>query len=519
MNNNESVFNLKDVLAECLFKWHLILLAAILGCVAGLGISVYKTREYQAALAAQQALQAAQEEAAAAASLAAEEEEAEEPGVHNGPYDEQMAEAKALLTQLEITKVDGLYAQYAANIQLRDSLADNINNSVIMKMDADTAAVTRLMYKVTSDQDYIANNLSSLIVTDDLLEQAAVILGEDVAPKYLQDLFSVWKGSTGTTGDSIHIYNGDKMSSVIYLQAIAYTEDQADRIAELMARKLKSAIDDMHDLDSDMEIERIGDVSSAVTSSTIDDVQRTLVAELNNVANQIVSMELNEIGKLTDNERTYYELLVSEGKGIHIDEDTDSTETDTETVVTTDNVQLTPPSKAKYVALGLIGAALLAVAAVFVYAVILSKKARSLAEIEYGTGIPTLAVFERRRGKVKDPIIRSGIDLQTGDKAVQNEESYQPILAVRVKELLQQSGRQHLYLYNDGVLDLKGVAEIASMGGKPETSADAMQQFLQADSVILVVRMYEMEMTELSNIIALCKVHGKQILGNIVIYA
>lgn len=544
MNQDERVINLKDILAECFFKWRLIILAAILGCVAGLGITEYKTRQYQAELAAQEAERAAQEAAQAAAqetnaSVSGTDDD-DELAVHNGPYDEQMAEAKALLTQLQITKVDGLYAQYAANIQLRDSLADNINNSVIMKMDADNASVTKLMYTVTTDQDYIANNLNSLVVTDELMEKAAKILGEDISPKYLQDLFSVTKGGTGTTGDSIHIYDDRRTTSVIYLQAIAYTEEQADQITELMARSLESAIAQMKDVDPDIEIQRIGDVSSAVTSATIDDVQRNMVTELNNVTSQIYNIEVHAIPKLSDDEKTYYDLLVSEGKGIHIDEPEDVEVTDGAEAVT-EMVTITPPSKAKYVLLGIIGAAAMAVVGLFLYLFLLSKRARSLTEIESGTGIPTLAVFERRLSKVKDPIVRVGIHVQTGDKAVADEAAYQPILAVRIKELLTQNDRSALYLYEevrDGKSALcpdisagsgeailggrsgfdKDADGITVSGGQPESSPVAMQEFLQADSVILVTHMYQTEIAALANVIELCKVHGKQILGNIVVY-
>lgn len=526
MNQDERVINLKDILAECLFKWRLILLAAIIGCVAGMGAAVYKTHEYQTALAAQQAEQATQEAAQQAAEAAAEEAQAAQAeaaanalGVHNGPYDEQMAEAKALLTQLEITKVDGLYAQYAANIQLRDSLADNINNSVIMKMDAGNASVARLMYTVSSDQDYIASNLNSLVVTDDLLEQAAKILGEDVSSKYLHDLFSVWKGSDG---DLIYIYENGRTTSVIYLQAIAYTEEQADQIVELMAQALENAIKQMKSIDPNVEIRRVGGVSTAVPSSTIDDIQRALVSELNSVASEIVSMEVDEIGKLTEDEKTYYDLLVSEGKGIHVDESDDSSVAQ-ETTTTETTAQ---PSKARYVLLGLIGLPVLVVVVLFLYLLLMSKKARSLTEIESGTGIQTLAVFERRLAKVKDPIVRAGINLQTADKAVENEQAYLPILQVRIKELLQQNGKTNLYLYGEGDTVLGGGSsfaatdglDLAVTSGVPETSAEAMETFLQADSVILVTRMYETEIAALSNAIDLCKVHGKQILGNIVIY-
>lgn len=518
MNQDERVIDLKDIFAECLFQWKLILLAAILGCVVGLGVTTVKTRAYQNALAAQDAERAAQELAQQAASENAQEAaDADDLAVHNGPYDEQMVEAKALLTQLQITKVDGLYAQYAANIQLRDSLANNINNSVIMKMDADNASVTRLMYTVNSDQDYIANSLSSLIVTDELLEKASKVLGEDVSSKYLQDLFSVWKGTTGTTGDSIHIYEDDRTTSVIYLQAIAYTEKQADRIAELMAQALENAAEQMRDLDPNLEIQRIGDVSSAVTSSTIDDVQRNLINELNGVANQIATIEVNEIPKLDEDEKTYYDLLVSEGKGIHIDEPAD-TEVVDEAETVTETVTITPPSKAKYVLLGTIGLPAIIVVVLFLYLLLLSKKARSLTEIESGTGIPTLAVFERRLSTVKDPIVRCGIQLQTGDKAVENEELYRPILQVRINELLQQNGKANLYLLGEGETVLGGESDFAVISGEPEASAQAMQEFLRADSVILITRMYHTDIAAIANAIDLCKVHGKQILGNIVIY-
>lgn len=521
MNQKEKIIDPKDILVELLFKWKIILLATIVGIVAGAGISGYKTRQYQSALAEQQAQLAAQQEAAAAAAVAAQEaaeSEAEEPGVHNGPYDEQMADAKAMLTQLEITKVDGLYAQYAANLQLRDSLADNINNSVIMKMDADNAAVTRLLYTITSDQDYIANNLSSLVVTDELMEKAAKVLGENVSPKYLQDLFSVWKGSTGSTGDSIHVYENDATTSMVYLQAIAYTEEQADQIAELMAKAVESAIRQMQDIDPSIECKRIGDVSSAVTSSTIDDIQRNLVTELNNVTSQIYNIECNALTKLSEDEQTYYDLLVSEGKGIHIDEPEAAPTEDTATVDASATVTLTPPSKAKYVALGLIGGAGLVVVILFLYLILVNRKARSLTEIESSTKIPTLAVYERRLSKVKDPIIRAGINLQTGDKAVTDEASYQPILNVRIQELLAQNNKAALYLYNEGESVLADGSDFSYVSGTPDASSAAMQEFLQADSVILVTRMYETEIRALSNVIELCKVHGKQILGNIVIY-
>lgn len=514
MRQQGKVINIKDILAQMLFKWRIILLAAIIGCVAGAGISVYKTRQYQSALAARQVQIATSKDETAAAEEA--ETKAEE-GVHNGPYDEQMEEARALLTQLEITKVDGLYAQYAANIQLRDTLADNINNSVIMRMDADHAAITRILYTLDTDQDYLANSITTLVMTDDLFEQAAPILGEDVETKYMADLLSVWKGSTGTTGDSIRIYDDDRTTSMIYIQAIAYTEEQADAIADIMGKALESAVEDMRDIDPDIQTVRIGKVATIATSSTINDIQRTLVTELNNVASQITNMKNNEINNLTQDESTYYELLVSEGKGIHVDEP-ETEETNVAEGIDVEEEALVPPSKVKYVLLGLVGGAVLACVAMILYWLLLDRRLWSLTEIEYETNIPTLAVYERRLLKSKDPVVRAGIQLQTGGKAVEDEAAYQPILAARIEELLVQNGRSSLYLYNEGQLILNGEPGHVAVSGQPESSAEAMEGFLRSDSVILVISMYRTEHSALAGIINLCKVHGKQILGDVVIY-
>lgn len=504
MNRREKVIDLRGILAECLFKWRIILLIAILGGICGLVVTRYKNAQYVAAVAEQERL-------AAEAVQASNDEKA----TVEESYDEQMAEAKAVLTQLQISKVDGLYAQYAANIQLRDSLSYNINNSVIMQMDADHASITRLMYTLDTDQDYLASSINTLVMTDELFDHVAPILGENVEPKYMADLLSVWKGSTGTTGDSIHVYDDERSNSIIYLQAIAFTKDQANQIAEIMADALESAVEDMRDIDPDIALARIGEASTIATSSTINDIQRTLVNEMNTVANQIATIEVNEIPKLNEDETTYYELLVSEGKGIHVDE---SEEIEDIEPVVTDTVTISPPSRARFIAAGIIGGAMASAAVIALYWVLFGRRARSIAELEFATNIPILAVFERRLSLIKDPIKRYGIHIQTGDKAVEDEEAYRPILAARVKELLQQNGKTCLYLLGEGEQALTDGMNIAVTSGIPESSEQAMQEFLQADSAILITRMYRTETAAIANAIDLCRIHGKQILGNIVIY-
>lgn len=514
MKQESKEIDLKELLAACLIRWKLIALVGIVGAVIGLGYAWYSNQKAEAALAEAHA------KAIEAANESTEEDQAKAGLVTADiDYNMQLSEAKSKLSDLEISKVDGLYAQYHENISMRDRMAKSISDSAVMQLDAESAVVLRSLYVLETDQMYLANNISAFVLDDDFYVQAASILGNGIQPEMLDDLFGVWKGDNGGSGDTVYVEQEGRSTSLIYLQAFAFTNEQAEEIIELIEQRLEKAVKEFEDEDPDIKLTSLGVTNLNVTSSTVQDIQRNLINELNGVAGQIVSIELNEIRNLSEDEKTYYELLCSRGKGAAEDSMTVSDEEDSEDSDVTEYEPVTTNSAsyAKFIAFGVIGGIMLALVWLFLY-LLLCKRICSRSEVEAGTGLSTIAVYDTRKPG-KDPIVNSGMRMQAGDMAIHDAAGYAEILSTRVKALMEQKGCKSLYVFDSQESPLQsGSVGAQAVCGTPEHSETDMQQFLASDSAIIVTRIMETEEAALANAVNLCKVHDKPILGNIVIY-
>lgn len=238
MNRDEQEIDLRELLAECLIHWKRIAFIAILCAALGLGYAAYKNTF--------------------------------------GGYDRQVAAARAELDEDEVSRVDALYAEHAANLALQEQLAENASRSIVMQMSRDDAAIRQGVYAIEIDQDYLVNNLGSFILDDAFYQEAAEIFGDGYAPEYLSGLFGVWKGSTGATGDSIAIKTTDRNTSVYYLRALAYNEDQANALLDLMEERLQDAVANMQDVDANIKVTNLGRISVQVDADTITNMQTSL---------------------------------------------------------------------------------------------------------------------------------------------------------------------------------------------------------------------------------------------------
>lgn len=456
MNYNNLEINLKDLLAECLIRWKLIILAAIACCALGVGYAAYKNTF--------------------------------------DSYDRQVAAAQEGMEEDEIGRVNALYAEYAANIALQNRIVENASRSAVMRMDAESAAIRRSMYVIETDQDYLVNNLESFILDDAFYAAAAEILGDDTQAAYLSGLFTMWKGSTGESGDSIVVKTTARNTSVYYLQAIGTSEETADALLDLMEERLEAAVSDMQDVDADIQVTSLGRSSVQVSADMITDLQTGVINSMTSEITQLQAANKRTIEPaLSEREQIYYDLLTADA-----------------------DVKEETTSYVKFAVLGGAGGAFLVIAWGILQLLLRNNKVRSLTEIASVTGMPTLAVYDNRVGS-KDPIVNYGMRLQSGETAIRDAAGYESILLTRVQALMSQNHCQHLYVI-DTQDTLLPSGEVTVSYGIPQQSAEGIRQFLASDGVICVTRIGVTETSVLSDAMDLCKVHNKRILGNVVIY-
>lgn len=467
MNYQARVIDLKNLLVECLFGWRIILGVAIFGAVFGAGLVSYinKNREPTREIT----------------------------------YEEQIESAKAGLTDAEINDVEELYSQYRISGQTYSVEVDHANNALIMEMDVEGTSVCEVAYVLDTNQAYLADAIGSLIMTDNIFEQITDILGVDSDPQYLSELLDVWDDATTPLTITNDAISDTRFQSVIYVRAIAYTDEQSKEIIDLVDAQLRGLIRDKNGLDPEISLTYMDEIPTDAPT-TIRGIQVDLANKRTNAAKQFETLAQNDTGRLSRDQTTYYNLLIS----------------DSHESITKESGK--PMSVIRYSIEGFVCDGMVAVVVLLLYLSFINKRVRSLMELETTTSIPTLAVYERRLKERRDPITKWAIRLQTGDKAVQDEISYQSVLETRIEQLMQHSGRSNLYVVSEGESVLGNDADFNMTSGMPESSESAMQAFLHSDSVILVTYMYRTELSDLSNVIGLCQIHDKQILGNIVIY-
>lgn len=466
MNYQARVIDLKNLLVECLFKWRVILAIALFGAAGAASVVIYMNRDI-------------------------------EP-TRELSYEEQVELARDKLTEDEIRDAEEVAAQNRINGQTYRAEVDNTNHALIMEMDAEHASVCKVMYVLDTSQAYLADTIGSLIMTDDTFARIGEVLEVDTDPQYLSELLSIWDDATTTLDGSGDTASDTRFQSVIYVRAIAYTDEQAREIIDIVDARLRELILDQRNLDADITLTYVDEVPTRV-STTIGSIQQDLATRRTNAAKQLTTLADNDKSPFSYEQKLYYNLLIADSHDPVIKEGR------------------RPISVIRYSVEGFCGCAMVGALLVLLYLFLFNRNIRSLMELETVTDIPTLAVYERRRKGRRDPITRWGIHLQTDDVAVQDEDAYQSVLRMRVQELMQHHNKSSLYIIADEQI-LTSDADLAAANGMPSVSASDMQAFLAADCVILVTYMYRTEFKELSNIIDLCRVHDKQILGNVVIY-
>lgn len=466
MNYHARVIDLKNLFAECLFKWRIILAIALFGAVYGAGLVIYLNHNIQP--------------------------------TRELSYEEQIESAKDRLTKDEIKDVEERTAQYQINGQTYRTEIDNANHALIMEMDAENASVCEVMYVLDTNQAYLADAIGSLIMSNDTFALIEEALEVDTDSQYLNELLSIWDEAATTPYEISGSSSDTRFQSVIYVQAIAYTDEQARKIIDIVDDRLRTLIHDKRSLDTDIMLTYVDEVPTRA-STTIGAIQQDLVGRRTNAAKQLETLAQNDTSQLSYDQKAYYDLLIADSHKPVIKEGKK------------------PLSVIKYTIVGFVCDFMFGTLLVLLYLFLFNRNIRSLMELETVTDIPTLAVYERRRKGRRDPITRWGIHLQTDDVAVQDEDAYQSVLRMRVQELMQHHNKSSLYIIADEQI-LTSDADLAAANGMPSVSASDMQAFLAADCVILVTYMYRTEFKELSNIIDLCRVHDKQILGNVVIY-
>lgn len=280
MKKDKYEVDLRDLLAQLLYKAKWILIVMLIGMIVAAGFWKHTS------------VQVANEQVT----------------------DEDIDGAKKVLAAEQIDQVEYLYAQYLSYVEYRKSLQKYLSDSLYSDDDYDGNVGMTVLYFVDSDIKDVNQIFARLTLNDDIYEEIASVLGR--SSQMMDDVYRRVSISNiqGDTSDSINVTldsteADETKKTILQVYLIAENKEQADQISEIIDKSIRKNLERLRSVDEGIKLSYIGNRYTSNIAGYIDSRQGSAISMLNSINDQISNHQINYVDKLESEEKSYYELL------------------------------------------------------------------------------------------------------------------------------------------------------------------------------------------------------------------
>ena len=491
-NIREEVVDIRSCIAYLMVKWKIMLLALILGAVAGGAFGVYK-----------------QKTASAPTQVS---------------YEEKLQSLRGALQESDALYVEQVYTQYRNYGKQLDNWRQYLTNSALQNMEPNDYLRRDLQFIVESDNSDVISSFSvSLLGTADY-ERIAKVMGDKVTASNAVELISVSnvaQADTGTSAPAVQI--GDMITqepsvnvtpnsyrSIMDITFIASDEEKADALEEMLGEILEERKSELKESGVDVDVERLNETTVANDYTWLLAAQQSALAPMQQLQTARSNFVKNTADVLGDKEKAYFDYLRTE------QQDSEETEKAAPAVKKV--------NKKKYAAAGGLGLFVLAFG-VLLLMYIYSDKIRAEEQLKRNFGLPVLLRCRIGKGRTGiDPIRNRGLDILTGAGLAVPAGSGAGKLAAELAHRIGGAEDKSVFLaYDTDKKDVRdavrklaeslGENGILAESGIPAVTDEAYRALLTAGAVVAVETMNESGVLALKDILGTCRRNSLPVLG------
>lgn len=481
-DENEASINLADMFAYFLHHWRVILILVLVFMAAVGGYMSY--RDYS--------------------------------GIQNKYKEETYSSMVKDMTVEQLENVNQFYNRY---ITYKEKIADNqfyIDNSLYMMLDANNiSSLTREYLVKTSNRGVLSSFAATSLDYDDYTEMAKVF-GDDVDPRYVNELVSMWSSTeqdsydinTDKVGDVINGSFAYSYSGLLSFSIIANDKATCEALADIVDKAVLEHLEKLQTSGINVEMAELTTAYNERVDNSIAEYQRSRIEEGANLFTEYSDFETNSEKVLSEDELAVFNYRVEKDQEV------------------TDHVHWK-----KWVVIGLgIGLVVAAVFIVLKYLLIPGIKTADDAYII--TGEKELGIIiETPKSKVflgkLFHVWAKNVEFH-GVKQVPDKESI-PLVCDRISRLCEDKSAKSVML----IVDCEGgyanevvskcvkyleEAGIKAASGNPGTSMEALKSLRESSAAVFVLVNKGSLPDSIRSNILICKENNVPVIGNFIIH-
>ncbi|MCD8010915.1 MAG: hypothetical protein LUF34_09100 [Lachnospiraceae bacterium] len=496
---DEITIDIKDCIRQILLKWRQICICMLLGALV-LG-AVGAMRAYQA-LQVETALNDADE---AGESLEAESEfQAAKEALSDRETQEVAAAAQLYVSYYEELANTMEYVQNSAKMQLDP----NCVPTLVLQYYIDTDY--QVVYPIIDEKDMTEDIINSLIARADtaaIYERVAEGLEGEPAGSYVQELISF-----GSSKD------------LLTITILGLDEEYCETIAEVLKSVVEEEVEELQTLYGEFEITLTSESFSEEVNTSLLSSQQAQVTSMNNIRTAINNLTSG----MTDDQKTYYYLLLDRTIMENVSEETE-TEEETEETAESESISV-QWINLKYILLGLLAGAFLAIVW-YGLRYILSPYLRVSEDMKDVYGVRVLGELA---GTQNETASRNVIDrwilslFRSGTDELSEEERLRMICA-EVRITAEKASMKRIYLTGTGSAEqmesaarqlsekLGGEIETVCIGKSVVLDPESLEALAASEGAVLVEQIGSSRYDDVKRECELCALNHVSVIGSVVL--
>lgn len=423
--------------------------------------------------------------------------------------------AKRSLSASQASAIEYLVQESDRFSRVFEKTSDLYQNSVLNDMDPDSLLFYRIEYTYSSANSDFIYSYENVLGEDEYKEIASIIGRADSWP-YVSGLVRFYRpnDSAGADSSQVTISDSDVRTGSFYVIIQAETSEEAEEIADVVRGAVTAHTDLLKKAEPTLDV---SEVEGKYVSELPRDSYRNDETQFDNL-----STYRSIVNSLTDDEKTYYDYLISHN--VSSGNNTEADISSSAAAAKTDNAR----NALKKGLIGLVaGWAVMVILYILAYVCTSSvKTADDLDQISHQPVLGILRSKEKRKGldgavnRLADRIAYSG--------NAYHQESQLPLIASRIARISGNNGAKSVYLLTDTASDdsrslLEKLQEQKEAGGirlvigNPAVDTDLFES-MKSDSVcVLIGTLKHSWNADLTQLMTISKETGSKLIGTVAI--